>query len=137
MVSLELLVIEQTYNPQLVTRNVFNIFAKITKIMATEEKSLNFLEQIIEEDLKNGLNKRMMPLVFQQMREEYLAFPCDIFRKHIYQEERKQREMPMKISKCNNNVEKQHKDVVEEAAARWHAEQEHDDLVNEMASLMV
>ena len=57
MVSLELLVIEQTYNPQLVTRNVFNIFAKITKIMATEEKSLNFLEQIIEEDLKNGLSQ--------------------------------------------------------------------------------
>jgi hypothetical protein len=93
--------------------------------------------RLLEEDLKNGLNKRMTPLAFQQTREEYLAFPCDIFRKHIYQEERKQREMPMKISKRNNIVEKQHKHMVDEEAARWHAEQEHDDLVNEMVNLMV
>lgn len=93
--------------------------------------------RLLEEDLKNGLNKRMTPLAFQQTREEYLAFPCDIFRKHIYQEERKQREMPMKISKRNNIAEKQHKHMVDEEAARWHAEQEHDDLVNEMVNLMV
>ena len=72
MVSLELLVIEQTYNPQLVTRNVFNIFAKITKIMATEEKSLNFLEQIIEEDLKNGLSQNKLRFRFPPEPNGYL-----------------------------------------------------------------
>ena len=72
MVSLELLVIEQTYNPQLVTRNVFNIFAKITKIMATEEKSLNFLEQIIEEDLKNGLSQDKLRFRFPPEPNGYL-----------------------------------------------------------------
>lgn len=79
----------------------------------------------------------MTPLEFQQTREEYLAFPCDVFRKHIYQEVRKQREMPMKIAKHNKLAETQHKHVVDEEAARWHAEQEHDDLVNEMVNLMV
>ena len=72
MLSLELLVIEQTYNPQLVTRNVFNIFAKITKIMATEEKSLNFLEQIIEEDLKNGLSQDKLRFRFPPEPNGYL-----------------------------------------------------------------
>ena len=43
----------------------------------------------------------------------------------------------MKISKHNNIAEKQHKDVMEEEAACWHAEQEHDHLKNEMANLMV
>ena len=43
----------------------------------------------------------------------------------------------MKITKRNKLVEMQHKNVVDEDAAHWHAEQEHDDLVNEMVNLMV
>ena len=35
----------------------------------------------------------------------------------------------MKLSKCNKLAEMQHK-------WHWHAEQEHDDLVNEMVNLM-
>ncbi|MEO0044896.1 MAG: Glutamine--tRNA ligase [Bacteroidota bacterium] len=68
----ELFGFEQTYNPQLVTRNVFNIFAKITKIMSTEEKSLNFLEQIIEEDLKNGLPQNKLRFRFPPEPNGYL-----------------------------------------------------------------
>ncbi len=79
----------------------------------------------------------MTPLELQQTREEYLAFPCDVFRKHMYQEVRKQREMPMKIAKRNKLAEMQHKQVVDEEAVHWHAEQEHDDLVNEMVNLIV
>ena len=110
------------------------IVANDNKIIEAEIASLHSLEQgairecpqwhdhdtarLLEEDLKNGLNKRMTPLAFQKTREEYLTFPCDVFRKHIYQEERKKLEMPMKISKCNNIAEKKHKHVVEEAAAR-------------------
>ncbi|KAL3788257.1 hypothetical protein HJC23_011889 [Cyclotella cryptica] len=93
--------------------------------------------KLLEKDLKDGLKKEMTPLQFQQTREEYLVFPSDVFRKHTYQEQRKQREMPMKITKCNKLAEMQHKNVVDEEAARWHAEQEHDDLVNEMVNLMV
>ena len=68
----ELFGFEQTYIPQLVTRNVFNIFAKITKIMSTEEKSLNFLEQIIEEDLKNGLPQNKLRFRFPPEPNGYL-----------------------------------------------------------------
>ncbi len=70
--SCELFGFEQTYNSQLVTRNVFNIFAKITKIMSTEEKSLNFLEQIIEEDLKNGLPQSKLRFRFPPEPNGYL-----------------------------------------------------------------
>ncbi len=97
----------------------------------------NDASRLLEKDLKDDLKKGMTPLELQQTREEYLAFPCDVFRKHIYQEVRKQREMPMKIAKRNKLAETQHKQVVDEEAARWHAEQEHDDLVNEMVNLMV
>jgi glutaminyl-tRNA synthetase len=57
---------------KLVTRNVFNIFAKITKIMSTEEKSLNFIEQIIEEDLKNGLSNDKLRFRFPPEPNGYL-----------------------------------------------------------------
>ena len=79
----------------------------------------------------------MTPLEFHQTREEYSVFPSDIFRKNIYQEEIKQREMAMKIAKRNKLAETQHKHVVDEEAAHWHAEQEHDDLVNEMVIFIV
>ena len=97
----------------------------------------NDASRLLEKDLKDDLKKGMTPLELQQTREEYLAFPCDVFRKHIYQEVRKQREMPMKIAKRNKLAETQHKHVVDEEAVHWHAEQEHDDLVNEMVNLMV
>jgi hypothetical protein len=42
--------------------------------------------KLLEKDLKDGLKKEMTPLQFQQTREEYLVFPSDVFRKHIYQE---------------------------------------------------
>jgi glutaminyl-tRNA synthetase len=51
----------------------FYIFAKITKIiMSTEEKSLNFIEQIIEEDLKNGLSKDKLRFRFPPEPNGYL-----------------------------------------------------------------
>ena len=40
--------------------------------MATEEKSLNFLEQIIEEDLKNGLSKDKLRFRFPPEPNGYL-----------------------------------------------------------------
>ena len=52
--------------------NCFYIFAKITKIMSTEEKSLNFIEQIIEEDLKNGLPNDKLRFRFPPEPNGYL-----------------------------------------------------------------
>ena len=91
---------------------------------------------LLKKDLKDGVEKGMMLFEFQHTREEYHAFPYDIFRKHIYQDERKQREMPMKISTCNKLAEMQDKHVVDEEAAYWYTEQEHDDLVNEIVLML-
>lgn len=91
----------------------------------------------LEQDLKAGLNEGMLPVEFQQTRPEYCEFPDYVFRKHIYQEQRKQREMPMKIAKRNKIAEKKHHDEAEKEAARWHAEREHDDLVDCMYDLML
>jgi glutaminyl-tRNA synthetase len=52
--------------------NLFHIFVKITKRMSTEEKSLNFIEQIIEEDLKNGLPKDKLRFRFPPEPNGYL-----------------------------------------------------------------
>lgn len=91
--------------------------------------------RLLEEDLKNDRNKDMFPEEFQQTRPEYCEFPLFVFRKHIYQEQRKQREMPMKIAKRNKLAAKQHQKEVEDEAARWHADRQHDDEVEEMYEL--
>ena len=66
-----------------------------------------------------------------------MQFDLETFRKHIYQEQRKQREMPMKVAKRNKLAEEAHRGVVEEELARWHADQEHDDIVNALAGLLL
>src|SRR5690606_8248179 len=42
------------------------------RIMSTEEKSLNFVEQIIEEDLKNGLSANKLRFRFPPEPNSYL-----------------------------------------------------------------
>ena len=66
-----------------------------------------------------------------------MQFDQEIFRKHIYQEQRKQGEMPMKVAKCNTLVEEMHREVIEEEVAFWLANQEHDDMVNVWACLLL
>lgn len=92
--------------------------------------------QLLEQDVKAGLHKGLSPKEFQQTRNEYMEWDLDIFRKHIYQEERKWREMPMKVAKRNKLANAKYKDLVDEEMARWHADQENNDVVNEMAGLM-
>ena len=93
--------------------------------------------QLLSEDVKVSQHKATTPAQFQLTQDEYKVVPLNKFRKHIYQEERKQREMPMKIVKCNKLREKRHKQVIDEEAARWHAQQVHNDIVDEMFHLKV
>ena len=91
----------------------------------------------LEQDIKDGLHQGMSPNEFQQTRAEYMEFDLEIFTQHIYQEQRKQREMPMKVAKRNKLAEETHREVIEEEVARWHADQEHDDMVNVLAGLLL
>ncbi len=51
---------------------IFNTFALQPCIMASEEKSLNFIEQIIEDDLKNGLSNDKLRFRFPPEPNGYL-----------------------------------------------------------------
>ena len=44
-------------------------------------------KQLLEKDVKDNKHKGIKPRIFQQSRPEYLDFPLDVFRKHIYQAE--------------------------------------------------
>jgi len=93
--------------------------------------------RLLEQDIKDGLHEGLAPLQFQATRPEYEEFDIEIFRKHIYQEQRKQREMPMKVAKRNKLASAKYKKEVEEELARWHADQGYNEVVNEMADLML
>ena len=43
----------------------------------------------------------------------------------------------MKMAQCNKLGKRRHKEVIDEEAARWHAQKEHNDLVDEMFHLKV
>ena len=78
-------------------------------------------KKLLAEDLIFGRNCGLKPKAFQITREEFKEFPLGVFRKHIYQENRKQREMPLKIAKRNKLAQKQYEQEVEAEAVRWHS----------------
>ena len=80
--------------------------------------------KLLADDVKLGRNGGMKPLSFRTTRDEYEEFPLGVFRRHIYQEQRKQREMPLKIAKRNQLGRKKYEQEVEAETARWHAEQD-------------
>lgn len=80
--------------------------------------------KLLADDLKFGRNGDMKPHSFRTTRDEYEEFPLGVFRRHIYQEQRKQREMPLKIAKRNQLGRKKYEKEIEAEAARWHAEQD-------------
>lgn len=96
---------------------------------------LHDASKLLEEDLKNNRKGDMGPAEFQQTRPEYCEFPDFVFRKHIYQENRKVREMPMKIAKRNKLADKKYREEVDEEFARWKVDNEYDDDVNEVYEL--
>jgi len=49
-------------------------------------------EALLRVDVENGQHKKKKPKFFQQEREEYKKFHSDIFRGHIYQETRRNKE---------------------------------------------
>ena len=93
--------------------------------------------RLLEQDIKDSMHEGMSPRKFQQTQAEYMQFDLEAFRKHIYQEQRKQREMPMKVAKRNKLAEETHREVIEEEVARWHVDQEHDDMVYILAGLLL
>ena len=68
--------------------------------------------QLLKQDIKDCLHEGMSPNEFRQTRAQYMEIGLEIFRMHIYQKQRKQREMPMKITKCNKLAKAKHKEAL-------------------------
>lgn len=62
---------------------------------------------LLRMDVKAGKHLKMKPRFLHKTRPEYLAFSLPTFRKHIYQEKRHQKELPMRVSRRNKKA--QHK----------------------------
>jgi hypothetical protein len=50
--------------------------------------------KLLEIDLKEGKHRQMKPAALYTTRPEYQVFPLDVFRDHVHQELRSQRERP-------------------------------------------
>lgn len=76
-------------------------------------------KNLLTEDVMLGRHVDLEPKIFHTTRKEYEEFPLGVFRKHIYQEERKQREKPLKVAKRNQLGLKKYQQEVEAEAVRW------------------
>ena len=50
--------------------------------------------ELLKEDAENGITTQMKPADVWASRSEYMDFPLEVFRKHIYQEKYKQLAKP-------------------------------------------
>lgn len=96
----------------------------VNQIKKTEfNQAIVFFLGLCPEDIKAGRSSERTPQQLQTDRPEYKQFLLTVFRRHIYQEQRKQREMPLKIAKRNKLAEKKHQQEAEAEALRWNARQ--------------
>lgn len=75
--------------------------------------------QLLEEDVKSGLAFDLKPASLRQMREEYKAFPAKVFRKHIDQEKRAQREYGYWVHQRNKDGREKRIKEEEELKKEW------------------
>ena len=80
---------------------------------------------LLRKDIEDGKYQLGQAKQFQQTRAEYCEFPSDVFRSHIHQERRRQREKPMKVIQRNKKAQKQHDKEVEEQEIVWLANEKY------------
>ena len=78
---------------------------------------------LLECDVRNGTADRCSPKQLRETRAEYLDFPLDVFRCHIYQEKRKQREEPGWVHMRNKIGQKTHEQEVNSMKNDWDIKQ--------------
>lgn len=74
---------------------------------------------LLQEDVKSGLTDTLKPAELRDLREEYGAFPLKVFRGHIYQEKRDQREAGYWIPKRNKDAQKKRDEEAKKLKAEW------------------
>ena len=73
---------------------------------------------LLEKDVKDG-TAEMKPSALYDTKDEHKQFPIEVFRDHIYQEKRKQREEAGWVFRRNNKGHKKHEAKVKAMADDW------------------
>ena len=76
-------------------------------------------KDLLAEDVTNGVAAELAPMDLWQTRDEYKAFNLRTFRKHIYQEQEKQRSAVYWQYKRNKVAQKEHNDEMECKKSDW------------------
>lgn len=63
-------------------------------------------QSMLKEDVESGLANTLKPAQLRAKRSEYKGFPSDVFRGHIHQEKRAQREADFWIPKRNKDAQR-------------------------------
>eukprot|EP00986_Skeletonema_menzelii_P017314 scaffold18880_cov68-Skeletonema_menzelii.AAC.2 len=91
---------------------------------------------LLRRDIQDGKYVLGQAKKFQKTRQEYGAFPLAVFRDHIHQERRRQREKPMKVIQRNKKAQKLHQKEVEEREELWIADEKYRKEMEEIISAM-
>lgn len=70
-------------------------------------------QRLMKEDAKHKRTEGLKPQDLWESREAYKAFPLDVFRGHIYQEERRQKEKAYWQKRRNDKARKDHERFME------------------------
>jgi hypothetical protein len=76
-------------------------------------------KKLLAEDVKSGKAYKMKPKELWSTKKEYKDFPLDVFRNHIHQEKRFQREGPYWQLKRNKKGLRRHEAHVKELKRGW------------------
>lgn len=97
----------------------FNFPRKATTIHGMPFWDTHAAKKLLAEDVCNGVASVLSPADLRQSRREYQQFKPDTFRKHIYQEQDKQRSAVYWQIKRNKIAQKEHNDEMEREKHDW------------------
>ena len=83
----------------------------------------------LKEDVAQGKHLTTKPKQLWLSRKIYQDFALSVFRGHIYQEKRRQKELPLRVARRNKVAAKKYKKEVDESKLAW--ENYHDNRLNE------
>jgi hypothetical protein len=83
---------------------------------------------LLHDDVKSGLASTLKPAELRARRIEYQDFPPNVFRGHIYQEKRHQKEGDYWIPKRNKEAQKKRDDEVQKMKGDWEENQFDEDI---------
>lgn len=76
-------------------------------------------QSMLKEDVESGLANTLKPAQLRAKRSEYKGFPSDVFRGHIHQEKRAQREADFWIPKRNKDAQRKRDKEAKELKKEW------------------